>query len=143
MGDLPPQESVRDWVWGHVAAEGIAIVFFEILGQDGTSFSYAEHRWADSRAASVTVERTYLGELHRTGQIADVGGVHETRLVADGAMTSLHLSLNPAGLLHSFERGRQDGFTASYGRWLTDGVARRGADIISIRGITEYLRFRS
>jgi hypothetical protein len=135
-GDLPLQEVVRDWVWGHLVGPDFELVFFDILTDDGGSVARVLVRTRAEVDAAASLECSYLGELAELEHPARSSRAFSLCVRSKIGVVRANLSLNPGRLLRLREHESHPGFRASYARWRIDDTST------ACRGVTEHLRIR-
>lgn len=141
-GELPLQDFVSDWIWGHFGNEDFSIIFYKILTSKQKApvdrFILVEKGKVDT---DISFETQHLNNLIKNRKPQTFEGQGAT-IVNRKADCSLEFSTGPSGLM----RGRVDedynSFRATYLRWNSSGKLKLKGSEVKLSGVTEYLRIR-
>lgn len=138
-GNVPIQDFVSDWVWGHFGNQEECLTYFVIKTQNGTRvqrFIKVDHsqikRFTKGGSASYI---DTLTSQERPETYEDKPSV----VFPDN--TSLSVKIAKAGLMRSRTDERYLDFYASYLRWTATG-SYQDEKLHKLPGMTEYLRIR-
>jgi hypothetical protein len=139
-GTILIQEFVSNWVWGHFSNEQVAVVFFQILAQNGQLIERVAMVNDEGRYTGTAVETSYLDTLFQTDRPAkfdDSVGVNFLN-----QCMQLDFGVSPTGLMRSRIGEEQGHHSASYLRWSATGTIQGGCGSQPLHGISEYIRIR-
>lgn len=135
-GNVPIQDFVQDWIWGHFSDEIQTHIFFYIASQDGQVIRRYIHTENDRIATSLAVESPHLWLLSQ--DVAPQSVQSETFVKAGSGLPLLTFQVDPEHLFRSRVDEDQGTFRSTYLRWKSE--ARYNNALLS--GITEYMRIR-
>jgi len=139
-GSVLIQEYVSDWVWGHLSNEHVAVVFFQILTQNGQLIN---------RVAMVTKEGFFAGTALMLDYLDSLFSIKQPKEFSDlvsvsflGQQFRVAFELSPTNLMRSRLGEVHSQTSVSYIRWSTTGTLQSGCKPQPLRGISEYIRIR-
>lgn len=140
-GNLPIQQKISDWVWGHFNGENESIVIFKIITNDG---DVIEKYYIDFDGKSVSgvggIETKMLLELSKTQNIYNFN--QECRLKLRNEDLSLDFSIKKDDIVRCRLLEKVQDKTFSYCRWASIGYCDVKGKRRNICGVFEYMRFR-
>jgi hypothetical protein len=62
-GDLPLQDVVEDWIWGHFSGDGVELVYFHVNTRNGPASTRTLLRRGTEWRAGDRLQRAYFAEV--------------------------------------------------------------------------------
>ena len=137
-GNIPIQDFVADWVWGHFSSDLGSATFYTIRTQAGELIErYAVVTPQGVQASANHGKAPHLMELAQS----DSPNLWQSEpVVVFPFGATLKTSVSPANILRSRMNEAHAGFVVTYIRWLGDAYLSSFKD--SLCGVTEYIRIR-
>ncbi len=139
-GTIFIQEFVSDWVWGHFSNEQVAVVFFQILTQNGQLIERVAMMNSEGRFTGTAVETSYLDTLFQTDRPEEFDS--SARVSFLNQCFQLEFDVSPLSLMRSRIDEEHNRNLASYLRWSATATFQGGCGPQSLHGISEYIRIR-
>ncbi len=139
-GDIPLQDFVSDWVWGHFGNKNYTVIFFEILTQEGIRISrFAKASKQGIDFSSKRNKTSYLDMLVESDNPHIFKNIVGIEFPLGG---KIEFMVEPRNLLRSRMNEDHTEFMATYLRWISSAnYTLRGLDC-SMHGMAEYFRIR-
>ena len=139
-GSLPIQEFVSDWIWGHFAVEGQALLFFQILTQHGGLIERVGVIGPSGVFVGNQLAATYLGRIANKRDPSAYSWPACLALAQCGRLEALTIEILEPMRVRDSEQ--IEGQLGSYFRWRAQASLLRRNPIAPLPGVTEYLRIR-
>jgi hypothetical protein len=136
-GDLPIQNFVRDWVWGHFSNRNMSVIFFDILTQDNSLIQRVGIIRENHIEKAQSLKTDYLDHLILTDR-PDLLTLKTDVNFFDGH-GSLSLGISSSRLMRRRIAENHGEFNASYLRWASQAMLTIDGQSASMNGITEYM----
>lgn len=136
-GDILFQEWVSDWVWGHFSNAETAVLFFQILTQEGERIERVARQTAEGWITNTCLETNYVAQLQAHAQPEHYAATVTVPIFQE----QIAFDVYPANLMRHRLNEPVEQHCASYLRWAaTAHLLACGPS--SLYGITEYIRLR-
>lgn len=139
-GSLPFQEFVYDWIWGQFSNDEVALIFLQVMTQQGSWIERLALITRGGQYVSTELETDFLDSLSVHGRPHEL--VQDLSLSFLREACQLEFNLDPKRLMRIRENEGHGRFQVSYLRWASSGTLQVGCDRYSLHGISEYMRIR-
>lgn len=137
-GNIPIQDFVADWVWGHFSSELGSATFYTIQTQTGELIE--RYAVVTPHGVKTSINHGETPHLRELCQNSFPNLWQSEPVVVFPFGTTLKTKVSPSGILRSRVNEVHAGFFATYIRWLSN--AQLSSFDGSLQGITEYIRIR-